>query len=279
MSISRARRLKERRRRRGAASASIFAAFTLVMTMSTPAQADWIEKLPQNASTLEQTYSPALDYDMDACYSTAAISPSWQANPGLPLGGLVAGDGCRHPNRLEQSNQYARSKCSNGWCAIMYASYFEKDQSSDHCTVCGHRHDLEHVIVWVKDNQAKYVSASAHGSWTTKWRDQVRFDPSGTHPKIVYHKDDPSTHAFRFANADDDWVENATGGWFYPRLVGWDGYPSVDFRNQFVYHTSFGAARLEIGTENMQKSLENARDQDQGLKNGTAAFDPRGAWY
>ncbi|MFD8194683.1 NPP1 family protein [Streptomyces wuyuanensis] len=100
---------------------------------------------------------------------------------------------------MEQSNSYSRPKCNNGWCAIMYALYAEK---------------------------AKYVSVSAHGDWLTRHGWDMRFDPSGTHPKIVYHKDGPGTHALRFADSADDAVENSTGGWFYPRLIGWEwGYP------------------------------------------------------
>ena len=50
-------------------------------------------------------------------------------------------------------------------------------------------------MVWVQNNQAQYVSTSAHGGFTTYGRDQIRWD--GNHPKIVYHKDGLSTHAFR----------------------------------------------------------------------------------
>ncbi|MEU7004103.1 NPP1 family protein [Nonomuraea sp. NPDC046570] len=133
-------------------------------------------------------------------------------------------------------------------------------------------HDWEHVIVWVNSNEVKYVSASAHGNWNTRWRDQVRFDPRGTHPKIVYHKDGGLTHAFRFANAADDTVENHTGGWFYPRLIGWNGYPGisngdVSFRNVFGYHSNFGDAR----PASMESQLERA-------KPGGIPFDPKDPW-
>ncbi|MEW9553236.1 NPP1 family protein [Nonomuraea sp. NPDC050783] len=248
-----------------------------VLTVSGPARADVLPLLPQNASGLEQTFSPALDYDRDGCYSTAAVTSPYRTNPGLSPSGSPDVP-CRQFDRLQNSNQYARAKCNNGWCAIMYASYFEKDQDcwSIPETTCGHRHDWEHVIVWVNNNQARYVSASAHGNWNTQPASNVRFDPSGTHPKIVYHKDGAGTHAFRFANASDDAVENHTGGWFYPRLIGWQGYPGAasgdpSFRNAFVYHTDFGSAHLEIGTASMEYQLGRA-------KPAGISFDPAGSW-
>lgn len=69
-----------------------------------------------------------------------------------------------------------------------------------------------------------------------------------------------STHAFRFANAADDAVENHTGGWFYPRLIGWNGYPGisngdVSFRNAFVYHSNSGDAC----PASMESQLERAK--------------------
>ncbi|MEV0617465.1 NPP1 family protein [Nonomuraea sp. NPDC050404] len=265
-----------RRKRPWAATlVTLLGAFVTVLATSGPARADLLTKLPQNASGLEQTFSPALDYDTDGCYSTAAVTSPYRTNPGTPLSSASLTGPCRNADRLQESNQYARSKCNNGWCAIMYASYFEKDQSTYWPT--GHVHDWEHVIVWVSNNQARYVSASAHGNWNTQPASNVRFDPSGTHPKIVYHKDGGSTHAFRFANPSDDAIENHTGGWFYPRLIGWNGYPGVSggdvsFRNTFVYHTDFGSAHLEIGTESMQYQLNRA-------KPGGIPFDPYGSWF
>ncbi|GII65381.1 hypothetical protein Skr01_54660 [Sphaerisporangium krabiense] len=248
-------------KRWGTALGGLLGAFALVLAAVAPALGDVIPKLPQNADGLEQTFSPAYDYDRDGCYATAAITSSGYVNPGLHLGGAVNGH-CRDLAQLQESNTYARAKCNNGWCAIMYASYFEKDQTVDGCSTepgCGHRHDFEHVVVWVQNNQVQYVSHSRHDWWETYARSSVRFDPSGTHPKIVYHKDGGLTHCFRIANSGDEAVENHTGGWFYPRLVGWNGYPSVAFRNQFIYHTDFGHASIKLGTEVMKGQLAAAK--------------------
>ncbi|MFJ4406634.1 NPP1 family protein [Streptomyces sp. NPDC088910] len=237
----------------------MFAAIAFILALSAPAQANVINKMPQNADGTEQAFSPAYDYDGDGCYATAAISSDGYVNPGLKPGGATNGH-CHDYGQLDQSNTYSRKWCNHGWCAIMYASYFEKDQVSACVSgaCAGHRHDFEHVIVWVQNNRIQYVSVSQHKGWETHDRSQVRFDPGG-HPKVVYHKDGGSTHCFRFANSGDDAVENVTGNWFFPRLVGWNGYPSVAFRNKFIYHTSFGSATIKLGTGTFGDQLNQAR--------------------
>ena len=96
----------------------------------------------------------------------------------------------------------------------MYGLYFEKDQAVIGSGLGGHRHDWEHVVVWVQNDQVQYVSTSAHGNFDIQTRDQMRFD--GTHPKVVYHKDGIGTHAFRPANSNDEPPENHQGSWQFP---------------------------------------------------------------
>ncbi|WP_442807189.1 NPP1 family protein [Streptomyces sp. NBC_01294] len=267
-----------RRRGWGVTLASALGAFVLTLSMSTPAQAEIITNLPQKASGLEQTFSPAYDYDGNGCYATAALRSDWRLNSGLPLGGGGPDVNCHDRARLDNSNTYSREKCNNGWCAIMYASYFEKDQvgtcAPNACA--GHTHDFEHVIVWVQNNQVKYVSVSCHAGWSTFGRSSIRFDPSGTHPKIVYHQDGGSTHCFRIANSGDEAVENVTGGWVYPRLVGWEGYNDVDHRNHFIYSQStknhFGSASIKLGTGTIENQLASA----QAKIDTPIAFNPYG---
>jgi hypothetical protein len=54
----------------------------------------------------------------------------------------------------------------------------------------------------------------------------------GTHPKIVYHKDGGLTHAFRFAKAADEKIENHKGVWFRGALVSYNGFPSTAIRDK-----------------------------------------------
>lgn len=109
-------------------------------------------------------------------------------------------------------------------------------------------------MVWVKDNQAEYVSVSQHSSYQVAARSSIRFD--GSHPKIVYHKDGASTHAFRFAGNNDEPAENATGGWFFPRLAGWEGYPP-GFRDKLL-SANFGSASIKIKDGDFDYALEHS---------------------
>lgn len=189
-----------------------------VLTVALPsavAQADNLPNLPQNAGGYEASFSPAYDYDGDGCYPVAAIAPDGTLNPGLNTTGAVNGS-CRDRSDLDRTQTYARSKCNNGWCAVVYASYFEKDQAVAGSGLGGHRHDFEHVISWINQasNQVEYVSTTQHSSQKTYARSEVRFD--GSHPKIVYHKDGLGTHFFRLANNNDEPPENHYHDWRYP---------------------------------------------------------------
>src|SRR5882757_1105712 len=109
-------RKRSGKRFRRSAVLSAVGAVALVMTFPTGASADVLTLLPQNADGLEQTFSPAYDFDTDGCYSTAAIGADGTLNPGLSLGGDVNGH-CHDLAQLTNDNTYSREKCNNGWCA------------------------------------------------------------------------------------------------------------------------------------------------------------------
>ena len=232
------------------------AAIAIVFT-ATAAYADSLDNLPQNAGGYEASFSPAYDYDTDGCYAVAAISPAGTLNGGLKTTGAVNGS-CRDIWDLDNSQTYARSKCNNGWCAIVYASYFEKDQAVAGSGLGGHRHDWEHVVSWVSQtsNQVEYVSTTQHSSQVTYPRSQVRFD--GSHPKAVYHKDGASTHFFRLANANDEPPENHYHNWRYPPLVDWNGYPTVALRDKLM-NADFGSATIKIKDGSFEYLLNAAK--------------------
>lgn len=224
-------------------------ALALVVALPTIALAAPPAALPGNADTMEQTYQPAYDYDTDGCYPTPAIGANGAVNGGLNPSGALNG-GCHDLADLNNTNGYARYKCNNGWCAILYGLYFEKDQA----TIGGHRHDWEHVVVWVQNNQAQYVSTSAHGNFNVYPRSQIIWD--GNHPKIVYHKDGVSTHDFRPANSGDEPPENELHTWRYPTLVGWNGYPA-GVRDQ-LSAADFGSAIFGLKDGNFNSHLAAA---------------------
>jgi hypothetical protein len=122
-------------------------------------------------------------------------------------------------------------------------------------SIGGHRHDFEHVAVFVQDNQVKYVSTSNHGGFTVHAASAIRFD--GTHAKIVYHKDGVSTHCFRAANANDEPPENHERTWQYPALVGWNGYPA-GVRDKLTSY-NFGSANFGLKDGNFANHLAKAK--------------------
>ncbi|MFJ5265074.1 NPP1 family protein [Streptomyces sp. NPDC088387] len=237
-------------------------AITLVIAFSSTAFAAPPPGLPANADGFEQTFQPAYDYDTDGCYSTPAIGSDGTVNPGLNPSGALNGQ-CRDAVDLDNTNGYSRYKCNNGWCGILYGLYFEKDQALPGTSLGGHRHDWEHVVVWVQDNQVKYVSTSNHGSFTVHNASAIRFD--GTHPKIVYHKDGISTHCFRAANSNDEPPENHKGTWQYPKLVGWNGYPA-GVRDKLSSY-NFGSANFGLKDSSFNSHLS-------GAKPSAIPFDP-----
>lgn len=234
-------------------SLTLGSAIVLVIACAGSALAAPPTALPANADALEQMYQPAYDYDTDGCYPTPAIGPDGTINGGLKPTGSLSGQ-CHDASDLDNTNGYSRYKCDNSWCAIMYALYFEKDQALANSSIGGHRHDWEHVVVWVQNGQAQYVSTSNHGDFTVHSVDQIRWD--GTHPKIVYHKDGLSTHCFRAANSNDEPPENDYHTWQLPDLVGWNGYPA-GLRDKLSQY-DFGSANFGLKDGNFNSHLETA---------------------
>lgn len=100
-------------------STALFGALTAVLAKPTPpSKWDVITALPESADEIELKFQPLLDFDMDGCYNTAAISPDGYTNPGHGATGTPEGD-CRGLHQLENSNTYSRKRCNNGYCAIM----------------------------------------------------------------------------------------------------------------------------------------------------------------
>ncbi len=150
---------------------------------------------------------------------------------------------------------------------MVYASSFEKDQAALGGGSAGHRHGWEHVVVWVHEGRAEYVSTFSHGGFTVHDRDALPFE--GSHPKVVHHKDGISTHCFRAAENDggDEPPEHHKGAWQYPALVGWDGCP--EGLRDTLAGADFGSATLGIRDDTFAAHLA-------GAKPGSIPFDPDG---
>lgn len=211
--------------------------------------------LPASVAEPDGHWQPAFDYDGDGCYPTAAIGPDGTLNPGLGVKESDGpDDGCHDEADLDNSNSYARSKCDNGWCAYMYALYFELDWAAP---AAGHRHDLEHVVVWVNEEKAKFVSVSQHGNYEKKAAADIAWD--GSHAKVVYHKEGNSgTHAFRFASMDEQ-AENPRG-WHRPALVSWNNFPP-GIRDKLT-GADFGSATLALKDGVFEENLARAKPDE-----------------
>ncbi|KAI1873960.1 uncharacterized protein JN550_003229 [Neoarthrinium moseri] len=213
--------------------------------------------LPEKATADDKKWQPAMDFDTDSCYNTPAIDANGNMAPGLDHDNTGLSSDCHDLSDLQNNNVYSRARCNNGWCAYMYDYYFEKDVAIQYFPFDpGHRHDWEHIIVFVQNGVAKAVAASQHGNYETKAANDVRWE--GNHPKMVYHKDGLSTHCFRFANADDDKIENALGSWFYGALISYNGFPSTALRDKLM-SWDFGDANVGIKDSSFANQLENAR--------------------
>jgi glutaredoxin len=145
-----------RRTRLGISSTGILLCLSILGIVPLAAAQDPPPSLAQFATDGDLNFAPILDYDTDSCYNVPAIG--FDANNNIIVAqGLENLDtsltgGCRDKADLDNTNAYSRQRCNSGWCAYMYDYYFEKDVKYQYSNVAdnGHRHDWEHIIVWVE---------------------------------------------------------------------------------------------------------------------------------
>ncbi|MET9761987.1 NPP1 family protein [Streptomyces sp. NPDC006372] len=226
----------------------------LTFGLAGSASAAVLTPLPENATAFQKKYQPLFDYDEDGCYPAAAIDANGNLNGGLAPTGS-AGGGCKS-NHLGKANTYAQALCKNGWCGIVYTLYFEKDQAT---SGFGHRHDMESVVVFVKQNpdRVMYLAASRHGGYSTHRVNEVPMD--GNRVKIVYHKDGASTHAFRFAKAGEVPEAWGNGGWDRPALLTLDNMDR-GLRDK-LSNANWGSANFPLA-RNLVSNLNKARPSE-----------------
>jgi hypothetical protein len=222
----------------------------------TAAAVDPPTALPQLATALDLKFQPGLDYDTDGCYNVPAIDADGNVSQGLPHDYVGAAQDCRDPSDLANSNAYSRQRCNNGWCIYLYDYYFEKDVAVQYVIDAGgHRHDWEHVAVWVQDDIVKYVAASQHGKWAVRSASDVLFDD--THPRMVYNKDGGSTHNFRFADSGEE-PENSDGTWVRSPLISYNGFPTSQLRDDILFTWDFGSATIAIKDDQFPNNINGA---------------------
>lgn len=213
--------------------------------------------LPQRATVDDLKWQPALDFDTDSCYNVPAIGPDGHIDQGRSRHETNT-EGCRDEYDLDHSNVYSRQRCNNGWCAYLYDYFFEKDIGDRICI--GHQYDWEHLVVYVKDDEAQFGCTSAHGDYAARlWKDIPK---EGTHMKAVYNKDGLiGTHYFRFSKgAGDEPPENHKHVWWRSSLISYNGFPSVDLRNKLVAY-DFGSANIAISDGSFPGQLKRCADK------------------
>ncbi|EMT72582.1 hypothetical protein FOC4_g10001219 [Fusarium odoratissimum] len=194
-----------------------------------------------NATEVTNGVTLGLTVD-DALIHVFSIDRYGVVNKGLSKHGHITRD-CRDRSRLDNANVYTRKRCNNGWCAYI-----------TRLPLSGHKHDWENVVVFVTTSTIQRVVASAHGKYRHKDKPLLQ----DGHPLIVYHKSFMSTHALRFAKDEDvKEVENDYGKWVMADLIGWDGFPTQEFKKKLSRH-KFGKANFHLKDGQFAWSLEKA---------------------
>ncbi|ORY56639.1 necrosis inducing protein-domain-containing protein [Pseudomassariella vexata] len=209
-------------------------------------------------------WQPSLDFDTDSCYNVPAIDTNGNLAQGLPVRNTCNECDCREMSDLDNNNVYVRKRCNHGWCVYLYDYYFEKDVAGGGKGDGGHRHEWEHIAVFVDVGsqgdtpRLDMVAASRHGGYETRVAGDVRMDR--THPKIVYHKEREGTHCFRFATEEDERIENHARRWFRGDVVAYDMWPSRQLRDKLMTYEWEGPATMAINDVNFKKDIEVARN-------------------
>ncbi|POM79666.1 LOW QUALITY PROTEIN: Hypothetical protein PHPALM_2604 [Phytophthora palmivora] len=180
----------------------------------------------------------------NGCHAYPAVNIAGQTSGGLKTSGAPSA-GCKGSGWGSQA--YGRSTWHNGVWAIMYAWYFPKDSPS---TGLGHRHDWEHVVVWidnpdVPEPKILAVTPSAHSGYSA----QVPPDADkveGNSVKVNYESSWPINHA----------LESTTKGGDYQDLIMW--HQLTDAARQGLQNTNFGSANVPMKDGNFIGKLDKA---------------------
>uniref|UniRef100_H3G938 Necrosis inducing-like protein NPP1 type n=1 Tax=Phytophthora ramorum TaxID=164328 RepID=H3G938_PHYRM len=170
----------------------------------------------------------------NGCHPYPAVSEA-----GMTSGGLQAtgGPSSKCKGSGWGSQMYGRSTWYSGVWAIMYTWYFPKDSPS---TRLGHRHDWEHVVVWIDNPDVSNpillaVSPSAHSGYS-KYVPPSADSVDGTSVKINYESHWPVNHALDTTSK------------------------SGEFQDLIMWHQMSDAARLALNTTDFGKAIMPMND-------------------
>jgi hypothetical protein len=189
-------------------------------------------------------YQPQL-FINNGCHPYPAVDTNGNTGGGLKPTGSADGD-CKGSGLGSQV--YGRSTWYNGVWAIMYSWYFPKDSPESHF---GHRHDWEHVIVWV-DNPANSpgsilaMTPSAHSGYSTYAPPDADM-VDGTSVKVEY------TSSWVFINHH---LEGTSTDGETQSLIMWDDM--TDAARDALNTVDFGAANVPMNDGNFESKLQKA---------------------
>ncbi|RLN61230.1 hypothetical protein BBP00_00005514 [Phytophthora kernoviae] len=228
-------------------------AVALVVTLSS-AQADIInhdqvQPFPQSAAT-SLTNTAALKFKPqiwinNGCHPYPAVNTNGDTSGGLKTRGSSSA-GCRGSGYGSQV--YGRSTWYNGVWAIMYSWYFPKDEPQD---FTGHRHDWEHVVVWIDNPQnvnprILAMTPSAHSGYSTYAPPDADM-VDGTSVKVEY------TSSWLFI---DHHLEGTSTAGEMQDLIMWSDM--TDAARNSLNTVSFGKANVPMNDGNFQSKLGKA---------------------
>ncbi|RLN88418.1 hypothetical protein BBJ28_00010582 [Nothophytophthora sp. Chile5] len=180
----------------------------------------------------------------NGCHPYPAVDSNGNTGGGLnPTGSDSAG--CKGSGWGSQI--YGRSVWYNDVWAIMYSWYFPKDSPF---TGLGHRHDWEHVIVWIDNPAAENptilaVTPSAHSGYS-KYAPPNAGTVDGTSAKVKYESNVVINHALD-STADAGELQG---------LIMWD--QMTDAARTALQDTNFGDANVPMKDGNFETKLGNA---------------------
>lgn len=201
------------------------------------------------------------DFDTDGCLASAPVQKqgeNYYPNNGLSTSGTLEGQ-CSYRDQLSKANIIYKEKCTTYQNSIYYgrifALYTVKDKAvNGNLDFIGHRHDLEHAVVWMKDGKVTHIGVSAHGELTNTAANlsPLAKEYGNNTYAVVYHKNGVLTHALRLAASKtsnniqvvNETPENPTGKWVLPNVIDIDQAPT-NYINT-LFSSDYGKATLEI---------------------------------
>jgi hypothetical protein len=179
----------------------------------------------------------------NGCHPYPAVNGAGETGEGLEIMGSDSA-GCKGSGFGSQV--YGRSMWYRDVWAIMYSWYFPKDSPMPKM---GHRHDWEHVVVWISNPEVNptilAVSPSAHDGYS-KILNPPPETVDGGHVKVNYYSTFPMNHALESTNLGGE-VQD---------LIMWE--QMTDEARNSLNTFSWGDANVPMNDGNFESKLGKA---------------------